>query len=270
VVVLRRVHRFGGGIAALAEAVRRGDGDGVVAVLEEGLDDVRWIPRDAGGGGPATDDVELRPVRQAVVAAGRRVTEAARAGRAAQALEALDAFRLLCAHRRGPQGVAPWTETVERWLATAIEGYRRDGAWYVGRPLLVTENDYGLRLYNGDTGVVVAAEDGRAPGGSGVTAVFERRGEVLRFAPTRLGAVDTVHAMTIHKSQGSQFDTVAVVLPDPGSPILTRELLYTAITRARTGLILVGTEEAVRRATARPIARSSGLHRRLWGDQDTT
>ena len=89
----------------------------------------------------------------------------------------------------------------------------------------------------------------------------------LSFAPSRLGAVETVHAMTVHKSQGSQFDAVAVVLPDPRSPILTRELLYTAATRARHRLILVGTEAAVRAAVARPIARSSGLQRWLWGEE---
>ena len=109
----------------------------------------------------------------------------------------------------------------------------------------MTENDYGLRLYNGDTGVVVATRHGR------VSAAFERRGELLEFSPTRLGAVDTVYAMTVHKSQGSQFDTAAVLLPEPASQILTRELLYTAVTRARERLILVGTEEAVRAAVAR-------------------
>ena len=85
---------------------------------------------------------------------------------------------------------------VESWLAAEIEGFAADGTWYVGRPLLVTENDYGLRLFNGDTGVVVAARAGR------VAAAFERRGEVLEFSPTRLAAVDTVYAMTVHKSQG--------------------------------------------------------------------
>jgi exodeoxyribonuclease V alpha subunit len=147
---------------------------------------------------------------------------------------------------------------VERWLSASVDGFTADGSWYVGRPLLVTENDYGLRLYNGDTGVVIAAGPDR------VTAVFERRNELLRFSPTRLAAVETVHAMTVHKSQGSQFATVAVILPDPTSPILTRELLYTAVTRAEQQLILTGTEEAVRRAVDRPIARASGLRRRLW------
>ena len=124
----------------------------------------------------------------------------------------------------------------------------------------MTENDYGLRLYNGDTGVVIATESGR------VSAAFERRGEVVEFSPSRLAAVDTVYAMTIHKSQGSQFTAAAVLLPDATSPILTQELLYTAVTRARERLILAGTEEAIRSAGSRPVARASGLRWRLWGD----
>ena len=96
---------------------------------------------------------------------------------------------------------------IEGWLAEEVDGFAAGGSWYVGRPLLVTQNDYGLRLYNGDTGVVVAAGPGR------LAAAFERRGEVVEFSPTRLGAVDTVYAMTIHKSQGSQFGTAAVLLP---------------------------------------------------------
>ena len=96
------------------------------------------------------------------------------------------------------------------------------------------------------------------------TAAFERQGEIVTLSPSRLAAVETVYAMTVHKSQGSQFDTAAVLLPDPASPILTRELLYTAVTRAQQRLILAGTEEAVRAAVDRPIARASGLRSRLW------
>ena len=87
----------------------------------------------------------------------------------------------------------------------------------------------------------------------------------VELSPSRLAAVDTVYAMTVHKSQGSQFDTAAVLLPDASSPILTRELLYTAVTRARERLILVGSEAVLRAAIARPVARASGLRRRLWG-----
>ncbi len=238
IVVLERVHRYGAGIAELAEAIRRGDGDAAV----EALHGVTWIADD-----------QLDPVREAAVRAARRVTGAARAGDAMGAIEALGSFRLLCAHRRGPYGVSGWTELIEAWLGHDATG------WYVGRPLLVTENDYGLRLYNGDTGVVIEAGDGQ------VSAAFERGGRIVEFSPTRLAAVDTVYAMTVHKSQGSQFDTAAVLLPEPSSPILTRELLYTAVTRAREELILVGSEEAVRAAVARPVARASGLRARLWG-----
>ncbi|MGI8757927.1 MAG: exodeoxyribonuclease V subunit alpha [Acidimicrobiales bacterium] len=258
IVVLRHVHRFGGAIAALAEAVRRGDGDAVLQVLGGGTDDVCWVPIDVA---EAPHAGALQPLRVAAVDAGRRVTEAARAGQSKAAIEALGGFRLLCAHRRGPHGVSNWMARVEAWLAAEIEGFAAEGTWYVGRPLLVTQNDYGLRLYNGDTGVVVATGGGR------IAAVFERRGELLELGPTRLAAVETVYAMTVHKSQGSQFDTVAVVLPDPASPILSRELLYTAATRARRRLILAGTPETVLAAVGRPIARASGLRDRLWEEE---
>jgi exodeoxyribonuclease V alpha subunit len=147
---------------------------------------------------------------------------------------------------------------VEAWLAAAVPGFSAIGEWYAGRPILSTENDYGLELYNGDTGVVVQ-------GDGALRAVFDRRGELVDLSPQRLGRVETVHAMTVHKAQGSQFAHVALLLPDPSSPILTRELLYTAATRARQGLLLVGTEDAVRAAVERPIARASGLRELLWG-----
>jgi exodeoxyribonuclease V alpha subunit len=255
IVVLDRVHRFGGAIATLAEAIRRGDADATLEALSAAPDEVTWLDVD-----PETHDA-LTPVHDGAVAAARAVIDAARAGDARQALVALASFRVLCAHRRGPYGVETWTDRIERWLANEVDGFGAEGQWYVGRPLLVTENDYGLRLYNGDTGVVVATESGRA------TAAFERRGEIVELSPSRLAAVDSVYAMTIHKSQGSQFAAAAVLLPDPTSRILTRELLYTAVTRARERLILAGTEEAIRAAVARPVARASGLRWRLWGNE---
>jgi len=257
VVVLRHVHRYGGDIGRLAEAIQGGDGDDVVSLLAGGQEDVCWIPVDVAAEGVSSS---LEPVRTAAVASGHLLVEAARAGLALDAIAALGAFRLLCAHRRGPAGVSTWMTAVERWLSADIEGFATDGLWYVGRPLLVTENDYSLRLYNGDTGVVVASGPGR------VAAVFERSGQVVEVSPTRLASVDTVYAMTVHKAQGSQFDTVAVLLPGPDSPILTRELLYTAVTRAQRRLLVAGTEESIRAAVGRPIARASGLRRALWGD----
>jgi exodeoxyribonuclease V alpha subunit len=255
-VVLRRVHRFGGSIGRLAEAIQRGDNDGVVALLSSDEADVVWLDVDV-----ATESASsgLEAVRATAVASGRRLVEAAGAGRAAEAIEALGSFRLLCAHRRGPEGVNTWMSVVERWLAADVEGFASEGAWYAGRPLLVTENDYSLRLYNGDTGVVVAVTPDR------LVAAFERGGEVVHVSPTRLAAVETVYAMTVHKAQGSQFDTVAVLLPGPDSSILTRELLYTAVTRAQRKLFVAGTEASVRAAVERPIARASGLRQALWG-----
>ncbi len=258
-VVLDRFHRFGGGIAALADATRTGDADAVISLLSIQSNEVQWVAVDVA----AQEGVDALPsVRRSAVAAGREMVNAAREGDGTRALEALGAFRLLCAHRRGPFGVASWTARIQSWLAGEVEGLAMDDRWYAGRPLLVTENDYELGLYNGDMGVVVQTAPGR------LSAVFERGGEFLEYSPARVSAVDTAYAMTVHKSQGSQFDLGAVVLPDLSSRILTRELLYTAITRARRRLILIGTEESIRTAVERPIARASGLRRRLWQPSD--
>ncbi|MFZ0377320.1 MAG: exodeoxyribonuclease V subunit alpha [Solirubrobacteraceae bacterium] len=252
VVVLEHVHRFGEGIARLADAVRRGDGDAAVAALRAAPEEITWLATDA-----HETEAGLELVRDRAVAAGVSVASAAREGAALEALTALGRFRLLCAHRRGPYGVSDWTSRVVGWLSRELPELDVEQRDYVGRPLLVTENDYELGLYNGDTGVIVEGPADRP------VAAFERGGELLRFSPLRLGAVETVYAMTIHKSQGSQFDTAAVLLPPASSRILTRELLYTAITRARRELILIGSEEAVRHAVARPVARASGLAERL-------
>jgi exodeoxyribonuclease V alpha subunit len=251
IVVLDREHRFGGGIARLARAIRSGDADASLEVLREGAADVTWIETEGEGAGA------VALVRPSAVAGARAMIAAARDGKAADALTALATFRILCAHRRGPYGVTTWTTRMEDWLADEIPGFSAQERFYVGRPLLVTENDYELGLHNGDTGVVVRTDEDR------VVAVFERGGESIAFSPSRLGAVETVYAMTIHKSQGSQFDAAAVILPEPESRILTRELLYTAATRARRRLILAGSEEAVRAAVGRPVARASGLGWRL-------
>jgi exodeoxyribonuclease V alpha subunit len=245
-IVLDRVYRHGGNIARLAAAIRAGEPEPVLDVLRSAGDDVTWI-EDPGAAGA------LDPIRAAAVGSGRAVIAAARDGNGREALDALGAFRLLCAHRRGEYGVSTWLANIEHWLARDIDG----GRWYPGRPLLITENDYALRLYNGDTGVVVAT------GPDTVGAAFERRGEVVTVRPTRLSAVDTVYAMTVHKSQGSQFDTVAVLLPPSTSQLLTRELLYTAVTRARRRLILAAPLETIQAAVQRPAARASGLAARL-------
>lgn len=204
----------------------------------------------------AEDDTAIEAaLRPDSVAAARAVWEAATAEDPARALDELDRYRLLCAHREGPYGVRRWNHLVERWLAEDPD-VDIFGEWYVGRPLLVTNNDYALDVYNGETGVVVRQGLRRRA----FVAGSERLKE---FAPGRLDAVETMHAMTIHKSQGSQADRVTVLLPDEGSRLLTRELFYTAVTRARRHVRVVGSEAAVRAAVGTRAQRATGLRLRL-------
>ncbi|MFK5582875.1 exodeoxyribonuclease V subunit alpha [Serinicoccus sp. LYQ131] len=249
---LETVHRFGETIGALALALRTGDADAVVASLSaadpEGA--VQWI---------ADPDPQayLRPL---LTRRARAVLAAARGGDAESALTALAGHRLLCAHREGERGVRHWNHLTETWLGeeTGLTFYE---PMYLGRPLLVTANDYATGVLNGDTGVVVAS---RTSEGVPVRmAVIDGAGGRHRFAPGRLGDVETMHAMTIHKAQGSQADEITVLLPELDSPLLTRELFYTAVTRARRSVRVVGSEEVVRAAVERRVVRASGLRRRL-------
>jgi exodeoxyribonuclease V alpha subunit len=245
VAALHTPHRFGESIGALAEAIRVGEADRVVELLRAGGKHIEWIDSDAPAG-------RLRAV---LVPHALRVREAAVLGAAGAALAALDEHRLLCAHRRGPYGVSHWNRQVERWLSEET-GQPVFSEFYVGRPLLVTANDYGLKVYNGDTGVVVAAQDG-------LRAVIAGTTGELSFATSRLADIETMHAMTIHKSQGSQAAEVTVLMPQEDSRLLTRELFYTAITRAKAKVRVVGSEAAVRAALTRRAIRASGLQQRL-------
>jgi exodeoxyribonuclease V alpha subunit len=256
VVQLTHTWRFGGAIDRLARAIRAADADTAIEVIRSGASDVEFREVDLESSPPEALAHALAAMTAPVREAGIAMLEAARSGDIAGALAALDRHRLLCAHRRGPYGVLRWGLEVERWLAEAIPGYGEDGEWYVGRPLLITANDYEMSLYNGDTGVIVETPDG-------VRAAFARGAAAKLFAPVRLDAMQTVHAMTVHRAQGSQFDGVSFVVPPSDSPLLTRELLYTAVTRARRHVLLIGSEDAIRRAIQRPANRASGLRNRL-------
>jgi exodeoxyribonuclease V alpha subunit len=250
VAALRTSHRFGARIGALAEALRCGDADRAVEMLRAGGPEIELVdPEDA---------VAAGRLRRVLLDHALGVRAAALDGDADDAVDALERHRLLCAHRTGPYGVQHWNGLVERWLAEATGlPVGRGQEWYAGRPLLVTANDYGLGLFNGDTGVVVQEDDDT------VRAVIAGVGQHLRFAPSRLGEVETMHAMTVHKSQGSQADEVTVLLPPEDSPLLTRELFYTAVTRARSKVRVVGTEAAVRAAVGARAQRATGLRQRL-------
>ena len=174
----------------------------------------------------------------------------------AQALQAFERSRVLCAQREGPFGVTALNLHITRALCAA-HGLGSSGPWYRGRPVLVTRNDPLLNLYNGDVGVTVQDASGRL-------RVWFQIGDALRsFSPSQLPSHETAYAMTVHKSQGSEFDAATVILPRDDSPLLTREMLYTAVTRVRHSLRLVGTTGAVTRAIERPSNRQSGLRDRI-------
>jgi exodeoxyribonuclease V alpha subunit len=240
-------HRFGESIGALASAIRVGDADLAIEVLRAGGEHIEWIDAED----PTTD---LRKVLQPHAL---RLREAGVLGDGGAALTTLAEHRLLCAHRRGPHGVQHWNRQVERWLTEAT-GEPIWTAWYAGRPVLVTANDYGLGLYNGDSGVTVV-------GDSGLRAVIAGAEEPVTIATSRLSDVDTMHAMTIHKSQGSQASEVTVLMPPVESRLLTRELFYTAVTRAKAKVRVVGSEASVRAAIDRRAVRATGLALRLRG-----
>jgi exodeoxyribonuclease V alpha subunit len=238
-------HRFGDEIGALATAVREGDADETWRLLTAGSDRVHLV-----------DPGDEAVLRDAVEPPALRLRAAALAGDAPAALAALESHRLLCGHREGPYGVGAWNLRVERWLQDAEE---RDWlpTYYAGQPLIVNVNDYALKLWNGDTGVVVGDDDGER------FAVFDDGAAGRTLSLSRLSDVQTAHAMTVHRSQGSQFDEVTVLLPEADAQILTRELFYTALTRARTRVRVVGTRDAVTAAVERRAQRASGLAERL-------
>lgn len=245
IATLTTSHRYGEAIRELAQAVRAGDADLALELLRAGGKHLELV--DATDPAPRLHEL-LLPRALALVRAGE-------SGEAARALAALEEQRLLCAHREGPHGVRHWNRLVERWIAEQT-GEAIWSAWYPGRPLLITANDYGLGVYNGDVGVAVRTPDG-------LRAYVAGTGAPLPLAPSRLGQAETMHAMTIHKSQGSQAREVVVVLPPPESRLLTRELFYTAITRARDRVVVVGSEADIRAAIGRRAVRATGLGLRL-------
>jgi exodeoxyribonuclease V alpha subunit len=249
VVVLSRVHRFGGAISELAAAILAGDCAAATKILRNPSPSIAWYEvAENPDSAPALDGAlaELEPDWLSVIDFAAR-------GDTSAASRAVTNARVLCAHREGSAGVSSWNAQAF-WMLEKQRSIGRDpNGWFVGRPLLITENDYQLGVLNGDSAVVV--EDAN----DGTVAVFDREPEPLRVNPERLGAVQTAFASTVHKSQGSQFGTVVVVLPNPDSHVLSRELLYTAVTRAVDRVILVGSRASLDAAVNRRSRRASGL-----------
>ena len=179
-------------------------------------------------------------------------------GWARQVLEAFNRFRVLCALRQGEEGVSGVNAAIEASLRAAGLLPAGRSEWYAGRPVMVLKNDYGLGLMNGDTGIALPMPDAT------LRVCFALPdGRVRQVLPSRLTDVESAFAMTVHKSQGSEFSHTVLLLPQHDSPILTRELVYTGITRARDRLTLVGSADIFRRAVSRRTVRHSGLAQRL-------
>lgn len=247
VVTLQTSHRFTpeSGIGLLADAVNAGDPDRASAAA-----------RNAGDGIHAALDgaADLAALTETVADA---YSDVLTAGDPQEALAAFDRVRLLTATRVGPEGSVALNERIQ-WRLAERHSFDPERRWYHGRPVIVLHNDYRVGLFNGDTGVCLLD-------GQGHPRVHFPAADGLRtLLPTALPEHETVFAMTVHKSQGSEFEHVHLLLPStPDSPVLSRELLYTGITRARSGLSLYGPEATLREAVGRPTARSSGLRERL-------
>jgi exodeoxyribonuclease V alpha subunit len=170
-------------------------------------------------------------------------------------IKAFEQFRVLCALKQGPQSVASLNSLMERYLHK--KGWRSQQDFYHGRPIMVTQNDYRQHLFNGDVGLILQDETGQ------LRACFLEENEIRYIPITRLPTHETAFAMTVHKSQGSEFDHVSVLLPDEDNTVLTRELLYTAITRARKQVNIMANEDIIRSTVVNQHRRETGLAERI-------
>ena len=250
-------------LATLVRDAKQGSEEEVVDFLKKQTGGVRFIALNGDKPDPTSKKLVLEKINnhlQGYVDA----KHFAEIDKPSDALKALASVRVLCGHRRGKFGVASWNRLISDEIG--VELYR--GA--IGQPLLNTRNEIRTGLANGDTGIVVRSKNGRR-------AYFEVRSRIVddegaeessntsleAFEPTSLESVETAFATTIHKAQGSEYETVIVILPPVGSPLLKRELLYTAITRAMKDLIIVASEDAIKSAMLSSINRESGLARRI-------
>ncbi len=260
---MRGIYRFpeGSPVAVLSDAINKND----KAALLQSLNSEYPIGVDADGNdlprftwvNPLDDPQGLSDTAKVVLQHARDVCEAALTATSDEdmlnLLDRRSQLQLVCAHKRGKFGVAGWNSTIDRKLGT-----RAKGQWYVGRPVMVLVNDYVNDLSNGDIGVICQDNNQQR------FAVFSGENGIRRIPVTKLPPVETVHALTIHKSQGSEYAHTVVVLPLQPSRIVTRELVYTGITRAKPHLTVVSTQDVLVHAASTNIRRATGLADRLY------
>jgi len=254
IVALQKNYRFGNdsGIYRLSAAVNSGAADSALELLRAGTHrDLAFAHLPVAAGLAAA-------LRGPVVERYRAYLTAAEPR---EALRQLNGFRVLCAVRGGPFGVENMNRLVEQLLAdTGLIDPAKP--FYAGRPVLILRNDPQLKLFNGDVGLLLPD---REAGGEVRAFFLEADGGLRRLLPARLPEHETAFAMTVHKSQGSEFERLLLLLPDRDTPVATRELVYTGITRARSSVEVWAVEAVLRAAIARRTIRASGLREALWG-----
>jgi len=255
ILLLHKSYRFTdeSGIGQLAKVVNQGDGKQALSLLKNSdLPDIS-LPADHGA------------IAEQAAGSYQNYLECLKRGEAIDAIfAAFNGFRVLCAIRGGPYGVTALNQKIEAVLtARSLVDTRND--YYAGRPIMVTRNDHGLRLYNGDVGLLLP--DPECDGL--LRACFQcSDGVVRKIAPATLPEHETVYAMTVHKSQGSEFEQVLLVLPEEDNPLLSRELVYTGITRARSRFELYAIDEILLASVQRKLSRTTGLQDLLWGSNE--
>lgn len=247
--LLQKSYRFGSssGIGQLAAAVNRGDRHTTCAVFDGTFTDIEKKSLQSGEEYQAMLDDALLGYQHFLTGVQQQSTPE-------QVIAAFGEYQLLCALREGPFGVSGLNDRLEQLLAQKRKIYRTPHSrWYEGRPVMISRNDSALGLFNGDIGIALDR-------GQGLRVWFQMPdGSVKSFQPSRLPEHETAWAMTVHKSQGSEFNHAALILPTQLSPVITRELIYTAITRARQRLSLYTDERVLVQAIAARTERRSGL-----------
>jgi len=264
IVVLKKNLRFTGEseIWELSQAVNRGDWKPILSILKNNIG-----LKNNEGRGIKWEEFKASKDSYSIIA--KKIIDGysdyLKENDPLTAIVKFNRFKLLCALKVGPYGayslnrLAEEVLKKEKLIRTDISN---DYPWYKGRPVLITKNDYSLGLFNGDMGI--AMPDPKE-GGSNLYVFFsEASGGVKRYSPYRIKEHETAYAMTIHKSQGSEFDHVCLVFPDKDYPVLTRELVYTGITRARESVLIWGSKNVLKAAVSRRIKQASGLRDALW------
>ena len=250
ITLLTKSYRFSSesGIGQLSGEVNKGNADQTITLLESAnIEDIRFENIE--------DNAKLKSLLEGRIPA--YFQQILDAENTRQAIKKFNLFGILAAHRKGSWGIEHLNQLIEQILQAKalIPKYNQ---WYPGKPVIINTNDYTLQLYNGDTGLCLPDDNGD------LKVFFESEGEVRGIVPGRLPSHNTGYALTVHKSQGSEFDEVMLVLPRTVSKVVNRELLYTAITRARSKITIAGKRKVLKKGIQRKIRRSSGLRDYLW------